>query len=233
MWVENLTIYIPRLTFFSIFCVSLLVILSAPAFAGTLKGRVEIWEVVRGKLEKLKDHKNAVVFVVGFKTPPKIGRKIKLFQKNKKFSSRVLAITQGEKVEFPNLDAIHHNVWSKSKAKPFDLGLYKHPTTKFVRFPKSGMVTVFCNIHPQMIATILVLPNSKNAVTGSDGRFKVLKIPNGKFNVYAWVEGARPVKRTIVFKAGKTVELTLKLRLKRIPIRHLNKAGKPYKKYTN
>ena len=194
-----------------------------PAHGGTLTGKVEIWEVVRGVLKNQGDHKNAVIFLVGFKERPARGRENKLIQKNKSFSARVLAITRGESVEFPNLDGIHHNVWSKSKAMPFDLGLYKHPTTKTVRFARSGFVTVFCNIHPQMIATILVLPNTRFAVTDSSGNYRVERIPNGKFGVYAWVEGARPVKRTVVFKGGRTVNMDIKLRLKRIPVRHLDK----------
>lgn len=201
--------------------------------AATLSGRVEVWELVREKPVKLDDHSNAVIFVVGFNERPPAGRKISLIQRNKTFSERVLPITRGEKVEFPNLDPIHHNVWSKSRARSFDLGLFKKPETKFVSFPQPGIVTVFCNIHPQMIATILVLPNNKYAVTGPDGGYRIENIPAGNFAVYAWVEGARPEKRTASFAAGGNNVLNFRLRLARIPVRHPDKNGKPYKKYGN
>jgi hypothetical protein len=98
-------------------------------------------------------------------------------------------------------------------------------------FPKPGIVTVFCNIHPQMIATILVVPNNKFAVTGPDGSYRIADIPPGDWPVYAWVEGAQPIKRQVHFEREGTQQLSFRLTLQRIPIHHLNKEGKPYKRY--
>lgn len=206
---------------------------AAPLHAAALAGRVEVWEQIGGKVVKLSDQRNAVIFVAGFREAPDGGRQSLLIQKNKSFSRRVLVITQEETVEFPNHDPIFHNVWSKSRARSFDLGLFKHPDTKPVQFPKLGIVTVFCNIHAQMIATILVLPNNRFAVTGAKGEYRIEGIPAGRYPVYAWVEGAKPVKQMVAFTAGKRVDLSFRLKLRRIPIRHLNKEGKRYKKYTN
>src|SRR6185436_6343057 len=55
---------------------------------------------------------------------PQPGR-FKLSQKNKTFVPRVLAVPVGSTVSFPNADSIFHNVFSLSRPKPFDLGLYK------------------------------------------------------------------------------------------------------------
>ena len=38
------------------------------------------------------------------------------------FEPRVLAVTQGSTVEFPNDDPFFHNVFSLSRAASFDLG---------------------------------------------------------------------------------------------------------------
>ena len=213
--------------------VAMLGLFAAPSLAVTLEGQIEVWENLGGKPTRLEDHSNAVVFVTGFTIPQPKRSPPQLVQKNKSFSSRVLVITRGEVVEFPNLDPIFHNVWSKSKPRTFDLGLFKHPDTKPVQFPRQGIVTVFCNIHPQMISTILVLPNDRYAMTGPQGKYRIADIPEGKHTVYAWVEGARPIKKTVVFAPGKPVRVNLKLLLRRIPLRHLNKEGKPYKSYSN
>jgi hypothetical protein len=206
-----------------------------PAFASgaELTGAVEIWEPASPQPVKLKIHRDAVIFVTGFNEPPLPGRRPQLVQKNKQFTSRVLVITQGEVVEFPNQDPVFHNVWSRSRAKIFDLGLYRHPETKPVQFLKPGIVTVFCNIHANMIASILVLPNNKHAVSDASGNFRVEGIPPGKHTVYAWVEGAKPIKRVAVFSDANPIKLNFKLLLRRVPIHHLNKEGKPYKKYSN
>jgi plastocyanin len=207
-------------------------LLLAPALsAATLSGHVEIAEEVNGSLTRLKDQSNAVIFVAGFVETPDPARHSELIQKNKSFSERVLPITVGESVAFPNEDPIYHNVWSKSRARSFDLGLYKFPQSKEVQFPAPGLVTVFCNIHPQMISTILVLPNNKFVVTGPTGEYKVDGIPDGQFPVYAWVEGAAPIRQMVTFSEGKPVRLDFRLVLKRIPLHHLNKEGKPYEKY--
>ena len=201
--------------------------------AAAINGAVEVWEEVNGKLKRLDDHSNAVIFIAAFSETPRAGNMPKLPQRNKSFASRVLAITAGESVAFPNADSIHHNVWSRSRARQFDLGLYKHPQSKSVDFPKPGIVTVFCNIHPQMISTILVLPNNKYALTKSSGQYRIEGIPDGEYPVFAWVEGARPVKQMTRFTGGRTVRLDFRLKLQRIPLRHLNKEGRRYKNYSN
>ena len=202
-----------------------------PAQAGTLQGEVQVTEQVGGRKDALDDRGNAVIFLSGFREPPPAGRQATLAQENKAFSQRVLVVTQGEGVSFPNHDNIHHNVWSKSGTKSFDLGLYKNPDSKLVTFDKPGMVTVFCNIHPQMIATILVLPNTKYAVTGNDGAYRIEGIKPGQYEAFAWVEGAKPARHTVTIEDGKPTEFNFNLVLQRIPIRHLNKDGKPYEKY--
>lgn len=199
------------------------------ASAATLEGQVALWEQGLFGESNLQDRSNVVVFVAGFTDPPPTRRMLELAQKDKTFATRVLAITAGEHVAFPNLDPWHHNVWSKSKVRPFDLGLYKFPESKTVDFPRAGIVSVFCNIHPQMIATILVLPNNKYAVTPASGGYRVTDIPPGSHAVFAWVEGAEPVRKVLEFKKGQTLQLDFRLQLKRIPLDHPNKEGQPYK----
>jgi plastocyanin len=205
---------------------------AAPGRAATLSGEVEVWETVAGQPSKLENRANAVIFVAGFNEPPPSGQEPELAQENKSFTQRVLVVTQGESVAFPNHDPIYHNVWSRSPGRPFDLGLYKAPEQRELPFPVPGIVTVFCNIHPQMIATILVLPNRRYAVTGPDGRYRIEGIPAGEHPVYAWVEGAQPIRQMVRFGGGNDhQQLGFRLTLQRIPLRHLNKEGKPYKSY--
>ena len=45
-------------------------------------------------------------------------------QKDEAFVPRVVAITTGSSVEFPNFDPYFHNVFSLSRAASFDLGRY-------------------------------------------------------------------------------------------------------------
>jgi hypothetical protein len=208
-----------------------LLCLAGAAGAAELRGHVEVWEERDGVVAPRGDNSDAVIFLTGFHEPPDPEARPQLIQRNKSFSVRVLAITQGAVVEFPNQDPLHHNVWSRSGTRPFDLGLYKAPETKPLAFPQPGIVTVFCNIHPQMIATILVLPNRRFAVTGKSGEYRIEGIPPGTHAVYAWVEGTRPVKQELRFSEDRPVTQNFRLKLTRIPVTHLNKEGRPYKQY--
>src|SRR5918996_5238876 len=103
--------------------------------------------------------------------------------KNKQFSPRALAIPVGAKVQFPNLDSIFHNIFSVSAPNQFDLGLYKGGASKTQSFQKPGVVKVFCNVHPQMSATIVVTPSPYYTVADQTGAFKLGDIPNGSFDL--------------------------------------------------
>jgi plastocyanin len=150
-------------------------------------------------------------------------------QKEKQFDPRMLVVTVGSKVEFPNDDLVFHNVFSLSKGNELDLGVYRVGSSKSVKFQNPGVVDVFCNIHPEMLGTVLVLQNDYQAPVQADGTFK-LTVPAGKqpIAVY-WANGVLERKELEVPAGGKvTVELTL---VDAGRARHLNKFGQPYGRY--
>src|SRR5262249_3099128 len=63
-------------------------------------------------------------------------------QKGAQFSPALSIVCVGQSVEFHNDEdrLIEHNVFSRSKAKPFDLGLYPPPEQKTVTFDSPGPV---------------------------------------------------------------------------------------------
>ncbi len=121
----------------------------------------------------------------------------KVIQKGAIFVPHVLPIQTGSAVEWPNLDDIFHNVFSYSDAKPFDLGLYKHPELKTVVFDKSGRVDVFCSIHKSMNCIILVLDTPHFAAADDRGRFEITGIPAGTYRFKAWHERLPPLTREL------------------------------------
>ena len=75
----------------------------------------------------------------------------------KQFVPRVLPITAGAAVHFPNFDPILHNVFSTTRKSAFDLGLYGQGEGQYHTFDSAGLVRVFCNVHQSMVGHILVL----------------------------------------------------------------------------
>lgn len=161
--------------------------------------------------------------------PPLVVREIR--QKNLTFSPGLMVIVKGTTVEFPNDDKVFHNVFSVSKAARFDLGLYKSGTTKAVTFKQAGVVDVYCNIHPQMVAKIKVLDTGYFAVTGRDGSFRIKNVPPGTYPIVAWQAHGDEYRGEVTVTAGATVQLSLPLAEGRAPKTHLRKDGTPYGRY--
>lgn len=204
---------------------ALLVALAVPAYAdGRVVGRVTVVETTG----KAVDSVDAIVYLVGFTEPAGASRLAKIEQKDRKFTPDLVAITVGDRVEFPNGDLFLHNVFSPSGARKFDLGSFKKGESKEKLFPSAGVVDVYCNIHPEMAATILVLPNRRHARTASDGSFVLDQVPPGTWTVFAYTRRAtRPVSAQVKIAAG--TDATVALSLVRGPEpAHPNKYGAPY-----
>lgn len=203
-------------------------------YAGEAIGTVTVLQKAKitGKWETAHSNEGVVVYITGFdEKTPQPGKTHELVQENKSFSPRVLAVTAGDSVSFPNKDNVYHNVWSLSKSKSFDLGTYKAPDNKNLIFETPGLVKVFCNLHPQMISSILVLKNSKYAVTPKSGEFSIKNIPPGKMQVRVWAEGIEPIVRDLEVTKTSVARLDFEVKLTEVSSEHLNKNGKPYLKY--
>lgn len=119
-------------------------------------------------------------------------------QKGARFSPSLLPVSVGQAVEFRNDEdrPIEHNVFSRSPAKPFDLGLYRPGVTRTVTFDKPGVVRLYCSIHRYMDGVIYVCPTPYFARVGSDGRYSISGVPPGEYDVKTWQLRQRYVERT-------------------------------------
>lgn len=120
-----------------------------------------------------------------------------LAQQREAFVPRVVVVTRGGAVDFPNRDPIYHNVFSLSPTKRFDLGKYRQGRSKTVRFDRAGLVKVYCDIHAEMEAFVLVVPNHAFAQAGSDGSFELPDLPAGGYELRAWHPDLSEITRTV------------------------------------
>jgi plastocyanin len=170
---------------------------------------------------------DVIVYVVGF-TEPASDKVTTIAQKGRKFVPDLVAITVNERVEFPNFDPFLHNVFSQSTPRKFDLGSFTRGETKEKDFPVPGVVDVYCNIHPEMAATILVLPNRRHTVAHPDGKFTLDGVPPGDWTVFAYTRRAtRPASAKVSVKAGADATVDLEIVRGAEPA-HLNKYGEKY-----
>jgi len=115
-----------------------------------------------------------------------------LRQKNKSFEPHLLAVTKGSIVDFPNLDPWFHNVFSLFNGKKFDLGLYEAGTTRTVHFDREGVSYIFCNIHPEMSAVVVVVSSPYYGVVLKNGEFSIFDVPPGRYTLHVWSENSLP-----------------------------------------
>jgi plastocyanin len=130
----------------------------------------------------------------------------KLEQKDRRFVEDTVVIPAGSSVSFPNLDPIFHNVFSLSKIKSFDLGNYPQNETRSVTFSKPGIVRVYCHLHPNMSASIVVTPNRWAAKPDNDGSFRFPSVPPGAHTVVVWHKSAGFFRERVKLASGQVVE---------------------------
>src|SRR5438477_5885862 len=137
----------------------------------SLRGRLSVsagWDPAKPDLSR------AVVYLASdpqLDQSPPPERPAIVSQKDKAFVPTFLAVSRNTVIEFPNFDHYDHNVFSRSKAAPaFDLDRYPYGQSKSRTFEKTGVVQVFCNVHPQMRAIIFVTPNPYFARADKEGR---------------------------------------------------------------
>jgi hemoglobin len=124
-------------------------------------------------------------------------------QRNKTFAPHVMAVPVGSTVSFPNFDPIFHNVFSLSRPKPFDLGMYKNGETREVKLDRPGIVRLGCNLHANMSAYLVVVDAPHYVIVNSDGTYSFKSLAPGKYRVQAWNEqSGEPMTTSVTIQAG-------------------------------
>lgn len=139
-------------------------------------------------------------------------------QIKQEFVPHVLPIQAGGKVSFPNTDALHHQVYSFSEAKKFEISLYKGKPAEPLVFEATGAVKVGCSIHDWMNGVVLVLPNPVFVKTDAKGKAEldvpgdaksaVLEVYHERLRV-----GAASTRKTVELALGAKAEWKLPLKL--------------------
>jgi plastocyanin len=107
-------------------------------------------------------------------------------QVNLTFVPDVLVIPVHSTVQFPNSDAVSHQVYSFSPARQFQLPLYRGKPYPPVQFDQPGVVTLGCNIHDNMLGYIVVTAAPYYGRADERGEWTAPELPVGRFRVHVW-----------------------------------------------
>src|SRR5689334_10861583 len=143
------------------------------------------------------------------------------------FVPDVLVVPVHSTVQFPNSDAISHQVYSFSSARRFQLPLYRGKPYPPVSFDEPGIVTLGCNIHDNMLAYIVVTSAHYFGRTDAHGKWVSPNLPSGKFRLRLWhplLNEPAEIERVIESGAApESVEIHLSKNLRPAPL-----TGRPH-----
>lgn len=124
-------------------------------------------------------------------------------QRGKVFAPHVMAVPVGSTISFPNYDSIYHNVFSLSKTRAFDLGMYKNGEAREIKVDKPGIVRLGCNLHAAMSAYLIVVDAPAYVVVEPNGEFSFRSLAPGKYRVQTWSErSGDPAESEVTIKEG-------------------------------
>jgi plastocyanin len=123
-------------------------------------------------------------------------------QLNRRFMPDLVVVPAGSTVAFPNMDPIFHNIYSLSKPRSFDLGNYDKGQTRKVTFPKPGIVEIYCHLHPNMQATVVITPNRWFTRPDRNGQYRIPDVPPGQYTLVAWHKSAGFFRKAIVIDSA-------------------------------
>ncbi len=132
----------------------------------------------------------------------------------RQFTPRVLVVTAGTAVTFPNRDTVRHHVYSFSPNKKFELKLYTGTAANPVVFDQPGIAVLGCNIHDNMSAWVVVVETPFFAPGDAKGTTTLKDVPAGNYRMRVWHPGlavGAPAAEQALTVANTDVSLNYRL----------------------
>jgi len=184
-----------------------LVVVIAGLCVGAWAGSIE------GKVTGMKGQSVVYVEAIAGKTFPAPKDQQVIDQKGLLFVPHITVLQQGATVQFLNSDNVAHNVFWTSvggdKKAGHNLGTWPKGEKRPFTFDKPGVVPLFCNVHPEMEAYIIVSPTPYFAESDDSGNYKIKDIPDGSYTLTVWHEGAKNQSKPVTVSGDTKADFTV------------------------
>jgi len=188
-------------TKYSLILITMLALATPVCLAGTVKGKV-----TPGKSVVYLENSSGAA-------APATDKKVVMDQRGLLFQPHVLVVQAGTTVEFLNSDTVQHNVFwpsiSGDKKKGHNMGTWPQGEKRPFKFADGGVVSLLCNVHPEMSGYIIVSPTPYFSETGADGAYTLANVPDGDYTITVWHEGKKIQSKKISVKGDTTADFTL------------------------
>jgi plastocyanin len=139
---------------------------------------------------------------------------ISIMQIDQEFVPAVTVIPVGSLVSFPNQDDILHHVYSFSKAKTFDLPLYKGIPNEPIKFDTAGVASLGCNIHDWMSAHVVIVDTPYYQQTNKLGEVELSNVSAGEYELVLWHPRQKKTYKESITIDDQLLEKSVEIRLK-------------------
>lgn len=143
--------------------------------------------------------------------PPKTP--LPIDQVKRTYVPHVLAVLAGSEIEFLNSDDNDlHNIHARQAGKKlFNFGI--PPRQKIRRTLKQqGIVTLLCDVHPEMSAFVVVTQNPFFAKPDEKGNYTIENVPPGTYTLKAWHEKLKLESKEVRVSEGGKARVDFELR---------------------
>jgi len=168
---------------------------------------------ISGKVSGVAGESVVYVDAIQGKTFPAPSQQPVMDQKGLMFQPHIMVVQQGTTVDFLNSDSVAHNVFwisiGGNKKLGHNLGTWPKGEKRSFKFDTSGVVPMFCNVHPEMSAFIVVVPTPYFATSDQAGNYKIENVPDGSYTVTAWHEGAKNQSKPVTVAGDGKADFTL------------------------
>jgi plastocyanin len=166
---------------------------TGPRIVGTVSSQGEPWKG------------GAVVYLEDAPKQPGVATTATIDVRGKEFTPFISVIATGGTATFGNKDALTHHVFSPDVPN-WDTGyLKKDETTAGRRFDAPGAISLLCNIHPEMVGYLLVIPSTYFGKVGPDGKYLIASVPPGTYKATLWAPRMPRVTRPVTVTAAGAV----------------------------
>jgi plastocyanin len=161
----------------------------------------------------VKNPQDVVIYiekVEGQFQPPKAP--IVMDQIKRIYVPHVVGALVGSTIEYHNSDKDLHNIHAiQRRRKIFNFGIL---TDRRVRkkLKRVGLVTLLCDVHPEMSAFIMVTQNPFFTKPDDQRNFRIENVPPGTYTLVAWHEKRKSQKKEIKVPKGGEVKVNFELR---------------------
>jgi plastocyanin len=166
---------------------------------------------------------NAVAELVsdgaGSALPTRVPPEVIIDQRHETFIPLVNVVRQGGRAIFTNNDSTKHQVYSFSATKQFEFEIEKGERSQPVVFDKSGVASIGCNIHDQMITYVYVAKSPFAAISDAKGVVQLRDVPPGHYRLTVWhplLAPGRPALSQSLVVAASGTSVTVQMPLMQV-----------------